>query len=77
MLNCEETSRLVSEGLDRDLSLAERLSLKFHLSMCAACRNLKRQMNILRQVTSFYTQADLELPKNPKKGDLDADEDVR
>ena len=77
MLNCKETSRLVSEGLDRDLSLGERLGLKFHMSMCSACRNLKRQMNIMRQATSFYTRADLDVTDIRNKEDLESNGDTK
>ncbi len=75
MLSCKETTKLVSENLDRDLSLRERIALKMHLSICSACRNLKQQMNVLRQATSFYTQEDVDTPKPPldKKPDSESD----
>ena len=44
MLNCEETSKLVSEGLDRKLPWRKRLAVKFHLFMCSACSAYKRQL---------------------------------
>ena len=31
MLSCKETTRLVSQGLDRDLGFAERVALRSHL----------------------------------------------
>jgi Putative zinc-finger len=46
---CKEAHRLVSEGLDRDLSWFERLRLRLHLSICDACTNFKGQMTLLRQ----------------------------
>lgn len=63
MLNCKETTKLVSQGLDRELSLGERIGLNFHLSMCSACRNLKQQMNTLRQAAQLYTRGDIQLPE--------------
>ena len=71
MLNCEETSRLVSERLDRELSLGERFGLQFHLSMCSACRNLKQQMNLLRRATFFYASADTDLTSTSDEGNTD------
>lgn len=49
MLTCKDTSRLVSEGLDRNLSLGEKIGLRLHLWMCDSCRNFKQQMDYLRQ----------------------------
>jgi hypothetical protein len=40
---------MLSEGLDRDLSLFERLRLRLHLGICDACTNFKGQMLLLRQ----------------------------
>jgi len=46
---CKEVHRLVSEGLDRDLSLVERLRMRLHLLVCDACTNFNGQMALLRQ----------------------------
>ena len=50
MLNCKEVSRLVSESLDRELPLRERMGVQFHLMMCSMCRTYSHQMHVLRQV---------------------------
>lgn len=47
-LKCSEVSRLVSQGLDRRLSLGERVRLRVHLAICEGCTNFKRQMDFLR-----------------------------
>jgi len=60
MLNCEKTTRLVSEGLDRELSLGERFGLQFHILICSACRNLMRQMSLIRRAVSLYASADID-----------------
>jgi hypothetical protein len=49
MLTCKEVSRLVSQGLDRRLSLGERIALRIHLAMCHGCENFSRQMQFLRR----------------------------
>jgi hypothetical protein len=46
---CKEIHRLVSEGLDRDLSLVERMGLRVHLVYCDACTNFNGQMNLIRR----------------------------
>jgi hypothetical protein len=56
MLNCQETSRLLSQGLDRPLMFRERLALRLHLLMCGACQRFARQLRYLRQA-----MADMEM----------------
>ncbi|MBB3117217.1 zf-HC2 domain-containing protein [Pseudoduganella violacea] len=46
---CREVHRLVSEGMDRQLSLVERIRLRLHLSVCDACTRFSGQMSLLRQ----------------------------
>ena len=46
---CKEVHRLVSEGLDRDLSVVEQLRMRLHLIVCDACTNFNGQMNMLRR----------------------------
>jgi hypothetical protein len=48
ILTCKEASRLVSQGLDRQLALGERLRLRLHLLICDACTNFRRQVDFLR-----------------------------
>ena len=54
MLTCKEASRLVSQGLDRSLGLAERLRLRAHLLICDACTNFRRQVEFLRKALQRY-----------------------
>ncbi len=49
MLNCRQTSQLLSQSLDRPLSFRERLSLRLHLLMCGACRRFAKQLRFLRR----------------------------
>ncbi|PHV12740.1 zf-HC2 domain-containing protein [Chitinimonas sp. BJB300] len=49
MMNCKEATRMVSEGLDRDLALGEKLRLQLHLFICDYCRNFSKQGNFLRR----------------------------
>ena len=52
MKNCQETSRLLSEGLDRPPAWRDRLALRLHLLMCGGCRNFAKQLRYLRQWSS-------------------------
>ncbi len=47
--SCKETTRLVSQGLDRELAFAERVALRVHFAYCVGCRRASRQMAFLRR----------------------------
>jgi hypothetical protein len=49
MLNCKETTRLLSVAQDRTLGFRERFDLKLHLLMCRGCTNYREQMDFLRK----------------------------
>jgi hypothetical protein len=46
---CREVHRLVSEGMDRQLSLVERIRMRLHLMVCDACTRFNGQMDLLRK----------------------------
>jgi hypothetical protein len=58
MLSCKEASALMSQTLDRRLSLWERLSLRLHLAICDGCRRCERQMAFLRSACRRYSSGD-------------------
>ncbi|MGD2110972.1 MAG: zf-HC2 domain-containing protein [Phycisphaerae bacterium] len=47
-LKCEESTRLVSESLDRDLSPAQRWAVRLHALVCRPCRRYGKQLHLLR-----------------------------
>lgn len=49
MMTCEETARLISEGLDRTLSLRERVTLRLHLFGCDLCTRYAQQLKFLQR----------------------------
>jgi hypothetical protein len=53
MLNCKEYSRLVSEGLDRPLSIWDRASMAIHRLVCPPCNLIKKQIAELREVCRY------------------------
>lgn len=57
LLSCEHASRMVSESMDRPLTLRERVTLRMHLMMCSFCTRFSRQMRFLRQATNQFPQA--------------------
>ncbi|QSA98909.1 zf-HC2 domain-containing protein [Methylococcus sp. EFPC2] len=52
MMNCRETSLLLSRRLDTPLSLRERIALRLHLMMCDGCRSFAAQMRWLHRATA-------------------------
>ncbi|MBC3909537.1 MULTISPECIES: zf-HC2 domain-containing protein [Undibacterium] len=46
---CKQAHQLISEGLDRPLSLSERTQLKMHLAICRSCTGFDGQMSFLRK----------------------------
>jgi hypothetical protein len=55
--NCKQTHELVSQGLDRGLTLAERTKMKLHMSICQSCSNFNGQMQLLRKAMHDYPAA--------------------
>lgn len=53
-LTCKEAGRLISEGLDRKLSLPQRTALRLHVGICEACRRINAQFRFLRRAASRY-----------------------
>jgi hypothetical protein len=54
MLSCQEVSRFVSESLDRELPLGQRLRVRIHLLMCRFCSRFRRQVLFLRDAARRY-----------------------
>ena len=55
---CREVHRLVSEGMDRELSFVERSRMRLHLMVCDACTRFNGQMSLLRQAMRGFPAPD-------------------
>ena len=66
-LTCKEASRLISQGLDRNLTLVQRASLKLHLTLCDACTRVRAQFEFIRRALSTYSKD--ELPRREDDGE--------
>lgn len=51
---CRETSELISQALDRPLTLGEKLALYVHLPLCNGCRHFRNQVHVLRRAARAY-----------------------
>jgi hypothetical protein len=56
MLNCKQTSLLVSQSLDRPLTWRERWAVRTHLLICVYCRRFKQQLLWIRRHLSSWQQ---------------------
>jgi hypothetical protein len=56
MMSCKQATDMMSQGLDRNLSLGERLGLRLHLLICIGCRRTRVQFDFLRQAVQRYTR---------------------
>jgi hypothetical protein len=54
MRNCRDISALVSQGLDKKLSLTERFAVSLHVMMCTRCRNFQTQTKFIRKAAQRY-----------------------
>ena len=53
-LTCDESARLSSEALDRDLSCVERWAVRLHAISCRSCRRFRRQVELFRNAMARY-----------------------
>lgn len=61
MLNCKETARLISDGLEHPIPLYSRMLLKMHLFMCSACTQYRRQIKALKNLITQRVKSGKEI----------------
>ena len=72
MLDCKRTSQLISQSLDRQLTLRERFALKLHLFICKKCTQFSQHLQTLRvaiktMVNSIESNDSIEMPSAAKQ----------
>jgi hypothetical protein len=50
VFSCREASRLISESQDHPLVMHQRIALRIHTLLCAACRSYERQIIFIDEV---------------------------
>jgi predicted anti-sigma-YlaC factor YlaD len=58
MLNCKQAAALMSQRMDKELGMLQKMSLRVHLMMCKGCRNFSKQMGFLRESCRKYSRQD-------------------
>ena len=51
---CRDVTRLVSRAQDAPLPWRQRVRVRLHLSVCAACSRFERQLRFLREAARRY-----------------------
>lgn len=65
-LRCEESTRLMSEAFQRDLTGAERWAVRLHFISCRYCRRVKKQWDLLQETASRRTEVVSELSEEAR-----------
>src|SRR5438067_1301495 len=74
-LKCRDAASLVSHGMDRDLSAAERAGVSIHLTICRSCRKYRGQLVLLRRLMKLLL--DLAAPPAGRQLPPEARERIR
>ena len=82
MLDCKQTSQLISQSLDRSLTLRERFALRLHLLVCKYCKQFSQHMQTIRvalkQMTSSIESNDvITMPSAAKSRILQSIESIK
>ena len=56
LVSCKDVSRLASRQLDHPLTWWQRVRLRLHLAVCAACARFDAQIRFLRRATRAYRE---------------------
>ena len=77
MLSCREVTRLVSESLDRELPLRQRMSTKMHLMMCKLCSRYNNQLAGLREAVRLHSMREEDIDIYPASLSSEARERIK
>src|SRR5262245_18830379 len=53
---CPEVVRILSLGMDKELSLMMRMKLRIHYLMCSFCERYMKQLKYIRQVSREFPE---------------------
>jgi hypothetical protein len=69
---CPEVVRILSLGMDKELSLMMRIKLRIHYLMCSFCERYMKQLKYIREVSREFPEkigdiSDSSLPADAKE----------
>lgn len=56
MLTCKNATKLISRAQEQQLTLRERISLRFHFAICSGCTNYRKQISFIRKACEHYVE---------------------
>ena len=56
MRTCRDTTRLLSESMDRELPLRTRIGLRLHLMMCTYCNRYAQQLQFIHRAFGEHAE---------------------
>ena len=64
MSRCKDITKLISDSMERKLSLWQRIDLRTHLILCGFCRRFQANVLVLRKLAS--RDKDYDAAEKPK-----------
>ncbi|MBV7435484.1 hypothetical protein KRX19_10665 [Cardiobacteriaceae bacterium TAE3-ERU3] len=56
MRNCTEMTKLLSDGMERPLTLGEKAEIFIHTGMCRPCRQFKKNTQSLHELLQLHRE---------------------
>lgn len=53
VFSCKQTTGKISESMDRQLPLSQRMGIRFHLMMCKLCTRYQKQLLFIRETLRY------------------------
>ena len=53
---CPEVAKILSQGMDKKLSLMTRMKLRIHYLMCSFCERYMKQLKYIRKVSREFPE---------------------
>jgi hypothetical protein len=53
---CPEVAKILSQGMDKELSLMTRMKLRIHYLMCSFCERYMKQLKYIRKVSREFPE---------------------
>jgi hypothetical protein len=54
--SCPEVVRIISQGMDQELSLLTRIKLRIHYLMCSFCKRYEKQLRSMRTMAREFPE---------------------
>ena len=71
---CKDTTELISEKMDSQISIGKRWKIGFHLALCEYCREYKIQLETIRKMAQGLEKS---TPEMETQGSLRSDSKER